>query len=55
VHLHRGSGAQGGVERQVVDLAVSGAGLNVAPAFAVGAREGTAAALIAGQLVELGI
>ena len=55
LNLHGRGGAKGGVEGEVARLAVRGAGLDIAPALALGARARTAAALFAGQFVEGGI
>lgn len=55
LNLERGGGAEGGIESQVVRLAVRGAGLNIAAALAVGAGAAPLAALIAGELVERGV
>jgi len=45
--LERGRGAQGGVEGDVAGLAVGGARLDIAAAFAVGARGGAPSAFAA--------
>ena len=55
LNLERRRGAEGGVEGQVVRLAVRGPGLNVTATFAIGAGAASLAALIAGKLVERGV
>ncbi len=53
--LEGGGGAEGGVEGDVVGLAVGGAGLDVAAALALGVGARAAPGVLAGQLVERGV
>ena len=53
--MKRGGGAQGGVKGQVIGFATRRAGLNVAPALAIGARPRALAALFSSEFVERGI
>jgi hypothetical protein len=53
--LVRGGGPDCGVKGNVARLTVSRAGLDVTPAFALGARLAAPAALTPGELVKLGV
>jgi hypothetical protein len=50
--LKRGSGAEGGVECDIVNLVVGGSRLDIAAVLALGLRQRAATSLFAGELVE---